>query len=67
VRLEGTEVVVHLLARQPHAARERRRRAGLGQLRQEARADGIERHHGGGGIVDDFQVGKRLHGPDWDH
>jgi hypothetical protein len=61
VRLEHAEVVVHLLAREPHANRERRGRAGLGRLRQVASVDGTERHHGGGGILKDFQVGQRFH------
>jgi len=65
VRLECTKVIVHLLARKPHTVCKRRGRARLGELRQEASADRIERHHGGGGIVDDFEVGDRLHGSDW--
>ena len=67
MRLERTEVVVHLLTRKPHAVCERRRRSGLRELRQEASADGIERHHGDGGIVDDFEVENGLHGFRLDH
>jgi hypothetical protein len=65
VRLERAEVVVHLLAREPDARRERRRRAGLRQLGQEARANRIERHHRRGGIIDDFEVGDDFHGGHW--
>jgi len=67
VRLERPEVVVHLLARETNAVREGRRRAGLGQFRQETSADRVERHDGDGGIVDDFEVGEWLHRGRFDH
>ena len=52
--LEGPEVIIHLLPRESHAVRERGRRAGLGQLRQKASPNGVERHDGDGWVLDDF-------------
>ena len=56
----SAQVVVHLLARQAHARRERCGRAGLGELGQEPGPHRIEGHHRGRRIVDHFEVD---HGP----
>ncbi len=52
VRLERAQVVVDLLARQPHALGQRRRGGGLVQLAQQPRPDGVGR--------DDAAAGGRL-------
>ncbi len=55
-RLEGFEVVVDLLAGQAEECAQHGRGLGLGELGEEPGADGLERHFGGGGVVDDGDV-----------
>src|SRR5215210_2270123 len=54
--LQCAQVVVRLLAAEPHTGGERARRTGGGQLGEQARADRIQRRLGGGGALDDGDV-----------
>ena len=54
--LEGVEVVVDLLPREPDAGRQGGGRGRRRQLGQDAAADWIERDDGPCRIVDDFEV-----------
>ena len=56
VELERPEVVVDLLAGDPEAGGQRRRRRRLGQLGEQPGADGVERHDGGGRALDHLDV-----------
>ena len=56
VRFERVEVVVDLLAGDPDAACEGPGRRGLGELGEQQGPHRIERHRGGGRVLDHFHV-----------
>jgi hypothetical protein len=62
VRFERTQVIIHLLPRQPHPRGERGGRCRHGQFGQQPAPDRIKRGDGGSGIVDhvDIQHGRKL-------
>ena len=60
MRFERLQVVVDLLAGEADPRRDRRRRAGLGQLGQQPGPHRIERHRGGGRVLDHFDVVHRI-------
>jgi len=56
VGLQRAQVVVDLLAREPHLRGQCGRRAGLAQRGEQLGPAGVQRHDGGGGVIDDFDV-----------
>jgi hypothetical protein len=63
VGFQGAKVVTKFLARNLEASGEHGSRGGLGEFREDTRANRVEGHSSGSGIVDDFDgkhVVKRL-------
>ena len=56
VRLQRSQVIVHFLPRQSHAAGQRRRGCRRAEFREEPTAHGVQRHTCRCGIVDDLEV-----------